>query len=147
MDNTCSPNLDLSKATLPPDRTAFFNAIRRNQSIGSVSRDVSLKFLAAQLTPPAAAGAPSVAPNAAVTAVQVVFEDGKTANFDGSLKPDDGGNLNQTVTMSMPIDAFILGTASSNTYKYRVDIVTGAGIKQGTWTSDNADTLYIVLPS
>ena len=112
-----------------------------------VSRPVALKFLAAQLTPTQPPPNPAPAPADVVAAVQVVFDGGKTADFDASLKPDDAGFLNQTVTMDVPMDAFILGTASSNNYKYRTDIVTGAGIKQGDWTTDNADTLYVVLPS
>ena len=147
LDNTCVPNLDMSKIAMSPDRTTFFKAIMRDQSIGVVSRPVALKFLAAQLTPTQPPPNPAPAPADVVAAVQVVFDGGKTADFDASLKPDDAGFLNQTVTMDVPMDAFILGTASSNNYKYRTDIVTGAGIKQGDWTTDNADTLYVVLPS
>ena len=132
---------------MAPDRTAFFKAIMRNQSIGSVAREVELKFLAGQLTVPEPPPAPKPAPADIVAAVRVVFENGKTANFDATLKADEAGFLNQTVTMNVGMEAFVLGTEGSNTYKYRVDVVTGAGIKQGDWTTDNADTLYVVVPS
>jgi hypothetical protein len=147
MDTTCVPNLDFGKVTMAPDRTAFFKAIMRNQSIGSVAREVELKFLAGQLTVPEPPPAPKPAPADIVAAVRVVFENGKTANFDATLKADEAGFLNQTVTMNVGMEAFVLGTEGSNTYKYRVDVVTGAGIKQGDWTTDNADTLYVVVPS
>ena len=146
IDATCVPNLDFGKVSMAPDRTAFFKAIMRNQSIGSVARDVELKFLAGQLTEAEPPPAPKPAPADIVAAVRVVFENGKTADFDATLKADEAGFLNQTVTMDVGMEAFVLGTAGSNNYKYRVDVVTGAGIKQGDWTTDNADTLYVVVP-
>ena len=45
------------------------------------------------------------------------------------------------MNLSVPMDAFILNNSPVDTYKYRIDVVTGAGIRQGDWVTDNLDTL------
>ena len=77
-------------------------------------------------------------------AAQIVFQSGQTASFDGSQTPDAGGFLNQVVTLTSPIEAFVLGDGPTDTYQYRLDTVTPSGVKTGDWKTDNRDTLYLV---
>jgi hypothetical protein len=138
LDNSCAPVFDLSKVHVVPDATAIWHAIMQNQQVGPVTRTVSLKVVAATVKPAEPVTADSV------LAIQIVFENGQTANFDASLSPDAAGFLNQSLKLSVPIDAFVLGNADTRTYRYRVDQVTGGGVKQGGWKSDSRDVLYIV---
>ena len=144
LDASCTPQFDLSHVTAVPDPKATWQAMMQDQVVGPVSRNLTLKFVAAMLTK--ASSAPPTPPSSqdAVLAVQVVFDSGQTVTFDGSQTADSAGFINQTLKMSAPMDAFVLGTGPTDSYKYRTDVVAGAGIKQGTWTTDNRDTLFII---
>ena len=142
LDNTCTAQLDMSKVVVVADPTATLHAIMHNQIVAPVSRTVTLKLVAATLTGPAPAGAPKPAPSDTVMAVQVVFENGQTATFDAS-QTVEAGFLNQVVNLSVPMEAFILNNSPVDTYKYRIDVVTGAGIRQGDWANTNLDTLLV----
>jgi len=138
LDNNCAPVFDLSKVHVVPDATAIWHAIMQNQQVGPVTRTVALKAVAAMVKPAQPVTSDSV------MAIQVVFENGQTANFDNSVSADAAGFLNQSMKLSVPIDAFVLGNADTRNYRYRVDQVTAGGVKQGDWKSDNRDVLYIV---
>jgi hypothetical protein len=144
LDASCTPQFDLSHVTAVPDPKATWQAMMQDQVVGPVSRNLTLKFVAAMLTKPSSAPATPPSSQDAVLAVQVVFDSGQTVTFDGSQTADTAGFINQTLKMSVPMDAFVLGTGPTDSYKYRTDVVTGAGIKQGTWTTDNRDTLFII---
>jgi hypothetical protein len=144
LDASCAPQFDLSHVTAVPDPKATWRAMMQDQIVGPVSRSVTLKFVAAMLAKPSSAPAAAPPSQDAVMAVQVVFDNGQTVTFDGSQTADAAGFINQTMKMSVPVEAFVLGTGPTDGYKYRTDVVTGAGIKQGTWTTDNRDTLFIV---
>jgi hypothetical protein len=138
LDGTCSPVFDLSKVHVVPDATAIWHAIMQNQQVGPVTRTISLKVVAAMVKPPTTVTADSV------MAIQIVFENGQTANFDASQNADAAGFLTQSMKLSVPIDAFVLGNADTRTYRYRIDQVTAGGVKPGEWKSDNRDVVYIV---
>jgi len=144
LDASCAPQFDLSHVTAVPDPKATWRAMMQDQIVGPVSRSVTLKFVAAMLAKPSSAPAAAPPSQDAVMAVQVVFDNGQTVTFDGSQTADAAGFINQTMKMSVPVETFVLGTGPTDGYKYRTDVVTGAGIKQGTWTTDNRDTLFIV---
>jgi hypothetical protein len=136
LDDSCAPLLDLSRVSVLPDLKAVWRAIMRDQPIGSVTRNVALKLVAASFSKPGAANA--------IMAVQVVFESGQTASFDANQTTDTAGFLNQTLVLSVPVESFILGTGRTDTYTYRVDIIAADGIRQGDWITDNRDTLFII---
>ena len=141
LDSRCTPLFDFSQVTVTPDPKATWRAIMANGTPSPVSRTVTLKLIFASLAQPGG-GAPP-APDA-VLAVQVVFQNGQTASFDASQTADAGGFLTQTVTLTVPIESFVLGDGPTDTYSYRVDAVTPKGVRQGTSITDNRDTLYIV---
>ncbi len=110
----------------------------QNQQVGPIMRSISLKTVAAMVKPPAQPVADTV------MAIQVVFENGQTVDFDGSQTPDGAGFLTQTVKLAVPIEAFVLGNADTRSYRYRIDRVTAGGVKTGAWITDNRDVVYIV---
>ena len=142
LDSTCAPLFDFGKLHVVPDAKAIWRAIMQNQVVGPVSRQITVKLPAATLKPPAS-GANAPAPGDTVMAVQVVFDNGQTANFDSSQPADSAEFLNQSVKLSVPIKDFVLGESDTNTYHYRIDVVTGAGIRKGTPITDNRDPLYL----
>jgi hypothetical protein len=144
LDNSCTPLFDFSNVAVVADPKATWRAIMMDQGAGPVSRSVTLKCVAATLTKPTPQQAAQSGTNDAVLALQVVFESGQTATFDSSQTPDQAGFLNQALKLSVPIDAFILGDAPADIYRYRIDVVTASGIKQGAWVTDNRDTLFVV---
>ena len=125
-----------------PDPQAIWHAIMQNQVVAPVSRPITLKLLATTLKPPVP-GTNTQALGDTVMAMQVVFDSGQTANFDVSQTPDGAGFLNQSVNLMVPIESFVLGDNDTNTYRYRIDLVTSNGIKKGTPITDNRDTLCI----
>lgn len=138
LDSTCSPVFDLSKVHVLPDATAIWHAIMQNQQVGPVARTINLKVIAAMLKPPTPITSDSL------MAIQIVFENGQTANFDASQNADSAGFLTQSMKLSVPIDAFVLGNSDTRTYRYRIDQVTAGGIKPGEWKTDNRDVVYVV---
>lgn len=138
IDPTCTARLDLGGAKVNPDAKALWAAIMANSAPSPISRTVALKFLASGLQP-ASAGAN------AVVAAQVVFQGGQTASFDASMTADGGGFIDQTLTLSAPLEAFVLQDAPTDSYTYRIDKITPSGVQQGDWTTDNRDTLYVIL--
>ncbi len=141
LDSKCTPLFDFSQVTVTPDPKATWRAIMANGTPSPVSRAVTLKLIFASLAQPGGTAPP--APGA-VLAIQIVFQSGQTASFDASQTADAAGFLTQTVTLTVPIESFVLGDGPTDTYSYRVDSVTPKGVLQGTWITDNRDTLYIV---
>jgi hypothetical protein len=139
VDDSCMPLFDFSQVTVQPDPKALWRAIMANGAPSPIKRAVILKFFAASLKPASAPGATD-----AVVAVQVVFQGGQTASFDAGSTTDAGGFMSQTVTMSVPIEAFVLQDAPTDTFTYRIDLITPGGVKRGDWATDNRDTIYIV---
>ncbi len=144
LDSTCEAQLDLSNINAAPDPQAIWRTILVDQGANPITRQVTLKLVAAMLTKAAPLPSPPPAPGDIVMAVQVAFEGGQTATFDASQTPDAVGFLNQTVKLSVPIDAFVLSNAPIDTYRYRTDVITGAGLRTGTWATDNRDTIFVV---
>ena len=142
LDSSCTARLDLGNITVVPDPQATWRTIIADGGAGPLSRAVTLKFVAAMLTKLAAPPLP--APADMIMAVQVVFENGQTATFDASQAPDAAGFLDQVVKLSVPIAAFVLGNAPIDSYRYRTDVITGAGIRTGAWVTDNRDTIFVV---
>ena len=137
VDAHCTPQLSFGQVSVTPDPKATWKAIMTDEGAGPITRAVALKFVAAMFPKPAA-------PPDALMAVQVVFDSGQTVNFDGSQAADAAGFLNQTIKLAAPVEALVLGDGPIDTYKYRVDQITGHGVKQGAWGTDNRDTLFIV---
>jgi hypothetical protein len=79
-------------------------------------------------------------------AVQVVFENGQTANFDPST-PATTGIMTQTVSLAVPVKMYVLQVGDAANYKYRVDLITSAGTRQGSWTTSNQDSFYVSVNS
>ena len=137
LDSTCTPLFDFSKVEVLADPAAIWRAVMQNRQLGPVTRMVSLRTIAAMLK----AADPSKSD--AVLAIQVVFESGQTATFDASLTPDAAGFVNATIKLSVPMEAYILGTADTGSYRYRIDRVTPGGMLAGPWISDNRDVLFV----
>lgn len=138
LDSQCTPLFDFSKTKVVPDPKALWNAIMQDQQVGPVIRPITLKLVAAMLAPYSAA-----AP-AATMAIQIVFENGQTVDFDASQQPDAAGFLTQSIKLAVPIDAFVLGNADTRTYRYHINRITAAGTQTGDWVNDNRDVVYIV---
>jgi hypothetical protein len=136
VDGDCAPLFDFSQVTVKPDPKAMWRAIMANGAPSPVTRVINLKFLATSLK---GTSGPD-----GVVAMQVVFQGGQTASFDGGQTPDASGFITQVVTLSVPIEAFVLQDVPTDSYTYRIDVVTPGGIHQGSWTTDNRDTLYVV---
>ena len=135
LDRNCVPFLDLGQVRVVPDPKAVWRAMMRDQPTSPVSRDLSIKLVAASLN--------ENDPAKKVFALQVVFEAGQTASFDVSQTPDAAGFLTQVLKLSVPLETFVLGTGRTDTYNYRVDLVTATGVHEGSWKTDNRDTLYV----
>ena len=138
LDDSCTPLFDFSAMRVLPDPKAIWKAIMENQEVGPVSRTITLKAIAALVKPD-----PTAAPPDRIMAMQVVFDNGQTVGFDASQTPDAAGFLNQTVKLTRPVDSYVLGDTDFGTYRYRVDLVTAAGIKPGTFTEDNRDVVFL----
>lgn len=138
LDDNCSPLFDLSQMRVVPDPKALWHAIMQNQQVGPIIRSISLKALAAMVKPPAQPAADSV------MAIQVVFDNGQTVDFDAAQTADTAGFLTQAIKLAVPIESFVLGDADTRSYRYRVDRITPSGVKTGAWVTDNRDVVYIV---
>lgn len=137
MDAGYGALFDLSRARVLPDPKAIWSAILDNQVVGPTSKTIDVKLAASVFKPAAAAAPPPLA-------VQVVFENGQTAAFDGSGSPD-GNFFTQKVRLAVPIGKYVLQDADQDDYRYRVNVITSGGITPGTWTTDNVNTLYVVV--
>jgi hypothetical protein len=139
LDTTCAPLFDFSEMRVVPDSKAIWRAIMENQVVGPVSRTITLRTIAATLkSASATAGADRP------MAIQVVFDNGQTVSFDASQTPDGAGFLNQTLKLNTPIETYVLGGTDTGTYRYRIDLVTGGGIKTGTSMTDNRDVIFVI---
>jgi hypothetical protein len=138
LDATCAPLFDLSEMRVAPDPKAIWGAIIKNQVIGPIARTITLRTVAAMLKPSTGA-----ADSDRLMAIQVVFDNGQTVSFDGLQTPDGAGFLNQTVKLNTPVETYVLGGTDTGSYRYRTDLVTGAGLKTGTWLTDNRDVIFI----
>jgi hypothetical protein len=154
VDSSAQVLFDFGQTQVEPDPKAIWQAIMQNQVVSPVSRSIQLKLLATVFTPASAAPTGSVAAGTAPTAspvpailsaVQVVFENGKTANFDASLKSDDGGFLNQTVELFVPVGDYVLQQNVGNSYRYHVDQITETGTLTGPWVTRSEDVIYVSL--
>ena len=139
LDHSYSIGFDFSQAHVVPDAAAIWRAIMSNQVVGPVTRQIVFR-LPATLVKPATGSPPA---SDAIMAIAVVFENGQTATFDASLAPDAAGFLNRTVGLSVPVEAYVLQEGGTDTYRYRVDIVTASGRKSGDWVTDNSDTVFV----
>ncbi len=154
IDSSCSVQFDYSNTQVEPDPAAIWEAIMQNQVVAPVKRDIkvilfSSVFAAAATaapvgagTAPAASSAPAPATSPPIMAVQVVFADGQTANFDPSI-PAVNGVMTQTISLSVPVEAYVLQSGDTSNYTYRVDVITGAGTTQGTPVTSNQDSFYV----
>ena len=91
-------------------------------------------------------GPATATPAPTLMAVQVVFENGQTVNFDPST-PATAGIMTQTVNLAVPVKMFVLQDADAAYYKYRLNIITSAGTQQGDWVSSNQDSFYVQVNS
>lgn len=142
VDSSCTVLFDFGQTHVVPDSKAIWHAILQNQVVGPVARPITLKLVAALLTT-APAPVSSGAPSSSIMAVQVVFENGQTANFDASMSADVAGFLNQKISLAVPVEAYVLQEGGSDTYRYRVDLITEGSTKTGDWASDNRDVLFL----
>jgi hypothetical protein len=149
VDASCTVLFDFSQTRVVPDSKAIWRAILQNQVVGPVARPITLKLVASLLTtasaaPASAATGGAPASSGSIMAVQVVFEDGQTATFDASLSAD-AGFLSQKISLAVPVEAYVLQEGGTDTYRYRVDVITRDGTKTGVWAPDNRDVLFISL--
>ncbi len=170
-DGSAQVIFDFSKATVVPDTTSapalIWQEIEQNQVVGPIAKPITFKLLAALLaaagSPASSPGSPTPAPASptptitspaagsgsatpgALLAIQVVFRNGQTANFDASLTADASGFLVQTVSLAVPVAAYVLQSGAPDTYDYRVDQITAGGITPGTWITSNQNVVYITL--
>lgn len=155
IDSTCSVQFDYSSTQVQPDPAAIWEAIMQNQVVAPVKRDIKVILFSSVFAPaattaaPVTAGAAPAPSNAttpvtspAIMAVQVVFADGQTANFDAST-PAVSGVMTQTISLSVPVEAYVLQSGDTSSYTYRVDIITSAGTTQGTPVTSNQDSFYV----
>jgi hypothetical protein len=156
IDSTCSVQFDYSNTQVEPDPAAIWEAIMQNNVVAPVKRDINVilfsSVFAAAATAatapvtagggPATSSAPAPAASPPIMAVQVVFADGQTANFDAST-PAINGVMTQTISLSVPVEAYVLQSGDTSNYTYRVDIVTSAGTTQGTPVTSNQDSFYV----
>jgi hypothetical protein len=61
------------------------------------------------------------------------------------MSADAAGFLNQKISLAVPVEAYVLQEGGTDTYRYRVDLITRKGTKTGVWASDNRDVLFISL--
>ncbi|HEY6326653.1 MAG TPA: hypothetical protein VIW73_09115 [Candidatus Cybelea sp.] len=128
----CTVVVDQSHATVKPDASALWDAIMSNQVVGPVQRSVKVVAFASMFAAPST-----------TKAVQVVFQGGQTVDFDGSTQADSAGLMSQTVTLAVPIKAYVLGSGDTSTYQYRVVLISATGTQQGQWISSNTDSFYV----
>ena len=160
LDSSCLPLFDFTDTAVVPDPKAIWQAIMSNQVVGPISRSITFKLVASLLTsavastppPAAAASATSISTSSTsapavsvdeIIAIQVVFEDGQTLGFDPSIAPDSAGFINQKIALAVPIEAYVLKEGSSDTYRYRVDLISPHDIKHGDWVTDNRDMVFL----
>jgi len=51
--------------------------------------------------------------------------------------------MTQSITLAVPIKAYVLGSGDTSYYKYHIDLVSPTGTQQGPWVSSNADSFYV----
>jgi hypothetical protein len=124
--------VDQGHTTVEPDASAIWDAIMSNQVVAPVQRSIKVMAFASMFAPPAT-----------VKAAQVVFQGGQTVNFDASTQADSSGLMSQTVTLEVPVKAYVLGSGDTSYYQYRVDLIGASGTQQGQWVSSNTDSFYV----
>lgn len=148
-DPTCAVVLDLEHVRVLPDPNAIWESIMSNQVVGPVQRTIKVKAFASMFAPaPTLVGSSSGSSSSSsakpdVRAVQVVFDGGQTLDFDSSTPADPSGLMTQTIVLSVPVKAFVLGTGDTSYYKYHIDLITPTGTQQGQWLSSNTDSFYV----
>ncbi|HYK53743.1 MAG TPA: hypothetical protein VEV38_09465, partial [Candidatus Eremiobacteraceae bacterium] len=143
-DPTCAVVLDLDQVRVVPDSNAIWESIMSNQVVGPVQRSIKVNAFASMFAPVSSTGSSSSASSGAdVKAIHVVFDSGQTLDFDSSTPADASGLMTQTISLSVPVKAYVLGTGDTSYYKYRVDLITPTGTQQGTWVSSNTDSFYV----
>jgi hypothetical protein len=151
IDDATKVLFDFTGTRVIPDAKAIWQAIMQNQVVGPVTRQITIKLIADLLSPASAAGgttgasatAPATPAANALLAVQVVFESGQTASFDGSQSADAVGFLNQKVNLAVPVAQYVLHEADTGSYRYRVVQISRAGQIRGDWITDNTDVLFV----
>lgn len=135
LDTSCSARFDFSHTSVVPDSNAIWHAIMQNQVVGPVARQIIFKLWPSVLTPASSADA--------IKAVQVEFENGQTASFNASLTAGADGFLIQKVPLAVPIEAYVLGEGSNETYQYRLNLITSGAPKTGVWVTDKKPEVYL----
>jgi hypothetical protein len=149
IDSTCSVLYDYGNVHVQPDADAIWDAIMQNQVLSPLVRNVRIMVFgsafAAQPAPvsdPAATGASTPPPaGTQLRAIQVIFENGQTADFDAST-PATGGILSQTVALTIPVKSYVLHEGDTSTYRYRVNAIRDSGSQLSDWISSNQDSFY-----
>lgn len=128
----CAVVIDFSQTKVKPDASAIWDAIMSNQVVGPVQRNVKVIAFASIFAAPST-----------IKAVQVVFDSGQTLDFDASTQADSAGLIAQTVSLSVPVKAYVLGTGDASQYKYRIDLIGASGTQTGQWVTSNTDSFYV----
>ena len=138
VDSAATVLFDFSQTRVLPDRKAIWRAIAQNQVVGPVSRKILIHLPVFVLSPPSNPTSPD-----AVLAVQVVFENGQTASFDGSQIAPGLVFLTKEVSLSMPVENYVLGAADNENYQYHVILITPSGNKAGNPVTTNTSEIYV----
>lgn len=156
LDNTCIIAYDFSNTHVQADANAIWDAIMQNQVLSPIARTVEVLVFASLFNPPTTVSSTTSTDSSSTStpapvssqlrAIQVIFEDGQTANFDAST-PATAGILNQTVSLSIPIKAFVLHEGDTSTYRYRVNSIRDSGSQISDWVSSNQDSFYVEVGS
>ena len=149
IDSSCSVLYDYSNVHVQPDADAIWDAIMQNQVLSPLVRNVRIMVFASAFAPqptsvstPAATEASTPPPaSSQLRAIQVIFENGQTADFDASTQAT-GGILSQTVALTIPVKSYVLHEGDTSTYRYRLTAIRDSGSQTSDWTSSNQDSFY-----
>ena len=160
LDSTCSVVYDFSNTQVQPDADAIWDAIMQSQVLSPMTRPIQVMVFASVFNaPPApatsATSATSTDPSSTTApapvssplrAIQVIFADGQTANFDAST-PATAGILSQTVSLTVPIKDYVLRQGDTSTYTYSISTIRDSGSTTGAPITSNQDSFYVEVGS
>ncbi len=139
---------DYSNVHVQADADAIWDAIMQNQVLSPLVRNVKIMVFAlafaaqpAQVPDPASTTASTPPASLQMRAIQVIFENGQTADFDSST-PATGGILSQTVRLTTPVKSYVLHEGDTSTYRYRVNAIRDSGSQLSDWITSNQDSFY-----
>lgn len=148
IDAGCSVLYDYSNVHVQADADAIWDAIMQNQVLSPLVRNVKIMVFAsafaaqpAQVPDPASTTASTPPASSQMRAIQVIFENGQTADFDSST-PATGGILSQTVRLTTPVKSYVLHEGDTSTYRYRVNAIRDSGSQLSDWITSNQDSFY-----